>query len=197
MTTALLIISAIWRFFCACFWWVLEHKRWSLIIALLVCCLFLMWQVNSLASDLNSADAKCTAKVNKAKDELKQYKSDQKEAIETAKTTVATQQQKWAEQLLKVEQNASKKIQDAVAAASAAQLANRGLSEQISRANERLSSASKETIVDYAVANGALLEACTAEYRAMAEKADGHAVDAERLSQAWDVVTETKNKNSI
>lgn len=188
MTTALLIIKAIWDFLCKVFLWVLSNKRWSLIIVLVVYGAFQTWQSNSLANDLNSADAKCTAKVNQAKDELKQYKADQKEAIETAKTTVATQQQKWAEQLLKVEQNASKKIQDAVAAASAAQLANRGLSEQISRANERLSSASKETIVDYAVANGALLEACTAEYRAMAEKADGHAVDAERLSQVWDVV---------
>ncbi|MHA3050180.1 hypothetical protein [Acinetobacter sp. ANC 4639] len=69
----------------------MTNKRWSLIIALFSCCLFLMWQVNSLTSDLNSTDMKCTVKVNQAQTELKQYKADQKEAIETAKTTVATQ----------------------------------------------------------------------------------------------------------
>ena len=188
MISALAILSAIWRFLCACFWWMLSHKRWSLIIALLVCCLFLMWQVNSLTGDLNSADTKCAVKVNQAKDELKQYKANQTEANEKAKTAAIVKEKTWSEQLLKVEQNASQKIQDAAAAASAAQLANYGLSEQIRRANQRLSNASKETIVDYTVANGALLEACTTEYRAMAEKADGHAIDAERLSQAWDVI---------
>lgn len=192
MISALAILSAIWRFFCACFWWVLAHKRWSLIIVLVIYGVFQTWQANSLANDLNNTDAKCTTQVNQVKAELKQYKADQTEANSKAKTDAITQEKTWAEQLLKVEQNANQKIQDAAAAARAAELANHGLSEQISRANQRLSTASKETIVDYAVANGALLEACTAEYRAMAEKADGHAVDAERLSQAWDVVAETK-----
>ncbi|MCG2572385.1 hypothetical protein LVY74_02280 [Acinetobacter sp. ME22] len=192
MISALAILSAVWRFFCACFLWVLAHKRWSLIIVLVIYGVFQTWQVNSLASDLNNTDAKCTTQVNQVKAELKHYKANQTEANAKAKTNAITQEKTWAEQLLKVEQNASQKIQDAAAAARAAELANRGLSEQISRANQRLSTASKETIVDYTVANGALLEACTAEYRAMAEKADGHAVDAGRLSQAWDVVTETK-----
>ncbi|MHA3098954.1 hypothetical protein [Acinetobacter brisouii] len=190
MISTIAILSAIWRFFCACFLWVLAHKRWSLIIVLVLYGVFQTWQVNRLASDLNSADAKCTTQVNQTKDELKQYKADQTEANAKAKTDAITQEKTWVEQLLKVEQNANQKIQNATAAARAAELANRGLSEQISRANQRLSAASKETIVDYAVANGALLEACTAEYRAMAEKADGHAIDAERLSQAWDTINQ-------
>lgn len=193
MISTIAILSAIWRFFCACFLWVLAHKRWSLIIVLVLYGVFQTWQVNRLASDLNNADAKCTTQVNQAKAELKQYKADQTEANAKAKTVAIVKEKTWAEQLLKVEQDANQKIQNATAAARAAELANRGLSEQISRANQRLSAASKETIVDYAVANGALLEACTAEYRAMAEKADGHAIDAERLSQAWDaVVSEVK-----
>ncbi|MHA3051354.1 hypothetical protein [Acinetobacter sp. ANC 4640] len=159
-----------------------------MIIVLALYSLFQTWQANSLVNDLSKADAQCTVKVNQAKTELKQYKADQKEAIETAKTTVATQQQKWAEQLLQVEQNASKKIQDAVAAARNLDLANRGLSEQISRANQRMSTASKQTIIDCSTTTGKLLEACIAEYRTMAEKADGHAIHAERLSQAWDIV---------
>ncbi|MHA3054806.1 hypothetical protein [Acinetobacter sp. ANC 4633] len=188
MMTALAILRALWRFFCACFQWVLAHKRWSLIIVLVLYGLFQTWQANSLANDLNKADAQCTAKVNKVQADFDEYKARQKEANEKAKTAAITQEKTWAEQLLKVEQDAGKKIQDAVAAASAAQLANRGLSEQISRANQHLSTASKQTIIDYTIANGELLEVCTAEYRTMAEKADGHAIDAERLSQAWDVV---------
>lgn len=188
MISALAILSAIWRFFCACFLWVLEHKRWSLIIALLVCCLFLMWQVNSLTGDLNSADAKCTAKLNQAKDELKQYKADQKEAIETVKTTVATQQQKWAEQLLQVEQNASKKIQDAVSAAHNVDLANRGLSEQISIANQRLSTASSEAVAEYAKTCNIALGNLAARGGEIAKAADGHEIDTERLEESWDVV---------
>ncbi len=188
MTTALLIIKAIWNFLGKVFIWIMSNKRWSLIIVLVLYGLFQTWQNNSLANDLNSADAKCTTKVNQVQADFDKYKADQKTAIETAKTTVATQQQKWAEQLLKVEQNASKKIQDATIAARNAELANHGLSEQINRANKRLSTASPKTIIDYTIANGELLEACTTEYRTMAEKADGHAVDAERLSRAWDVV---------
>ncbi|MHA3048643.1 hypothetical protein [Acinetobacter sp. ANC 4639] len=188
MISAIAILSAIWRFFCACFWWVLSNKRWSLIIALFACCLFLMWQVNSLTGDMNNADAKCATKVNQVKDELKQYKADQKEAIETAKTTVATQQQKWAEQLLKVEQNASKKIQDAVAAAHNVDLANRGLSEQISIANQRLSTASSEAITEYAKTCNLVLENLAVEGGRIAKAADGHEIDTERLEESWDVV---------
>ncbi|MHA3048960.1 hypothetical protein [Acinetobacter sp. ANC 4639] len=78
MTTALLILKAIWDFLCKVFLWVLSNKRWSLIIVLLIYSLFQTWQANSLANDLNSADAKCAIKVNQVKDELKQYKADQK-----------------------------------------------------------------------------------------------------------------------
>ena len=40
---------------------------------------------------------------------------------------------------------------------------------------------------EYTITNSELLEACTAEYRSMAEKADGHAIDVERLSEVWPV----------
>ena len=45
----------------------------------------------------------------------------------------------------------------------------------------------KETIIAYTITNSELLEACTAEYRSMAEKADGHAIDVERLSEVWPI----------
>jgi len=43
----------------------------------------------------------------------------------------------------------------------------------------------KETIIEYNVTNSELLEVCTVEYRTIAEKADGHSLDAMRLSESW------------
>ncbi|MDN5645949.1 MAG: hypothetical protein L0G67_11435, partial [Acinetobacter sp.] len=86
---------------------------------------------------------------------------------------------------IEVEQNAIKKIQDANAAARSADLAASGLSKQLSEANKRLSTAPRQTIIEYTITNSELLEACTAEYRSMAEKADGHSIDVERLSEVW------------
>ena len=188
MTIALLIIKASWDFLVKVFIWIMSNKRWSLIIVLALYSAFQTWQSNSLANDLNKAGTQCTEKVNQAKSELKQYKADQKEAIETAKTTVATQQQKWAEKLLKVEQNASKKIQDAAAAARSVDVANSGLSEQISRANERLSSASSEAVAEYAKTCNLVLEGLAVEGGRIAQAADGHEIDTERLEESWDVV---------
>ena len=188
MISALAILSAIWRFFCACFQWVLSHKRWSLIIVLALYGLFQTWQANSLANDLSKADAQCIAKVNQIKTELNQYKANQKTANEEAKTDAITKEKTWAEQLLKVEQNASKKIQDAAAAARSVNVANRGLSEQISRANERMSTASREAVAEYAKTCNILLEGLAVERGRIAQAADGHEIDTERLEESWDVV---------
>lgn len=188
MISALAILSAIWRFFCACFWWVLAHKRWSLIIVLVLYGVFQTWQANSLANDLNSADAKCTTQVNQVKAELNQYKADQKEANEKAKTNAITQEKTWAEQLLKVEQNASQKIQNAVVAARDLDLANRGLSEQINIANQRLSNANSEDIAEYTKTCNLVLENLATRGGEIAKAADGHEIDAEKLEEQLNVV---------
>ena len=188
MTTALLIIKAIWDFLCKVFLWVLSNKRWSLIIVLVLYGVLQTWQANSLANDLNGADAKCTTQVNQVKAELNQYKADQKEANEKAKTNAITQEKTWAEKLLKVEQNASKKIQNAVVAAGALDLANRGLSQQISIANQRLSSANSKDITEYAKTCNLVLEGLATEGGRISKAADGHEIDAEKLEEALNVV---------
>jgi len=43
----------------------------------------------------------------------------------------------------------------------------------------------KETIIEYTNTNNDILQDCITEYRTVAEKADGHAVDVERLMEAW------------
>ena len=157
-----------------------NNKRWTLIIVLLLCLFFQSWHVNGLAGDLRKAETACDVRVAKA---IKPYE----DAIDQAQTEKATIMQTWSEKYIKVEQNAIKKIQDANAAARSADVAASGLSKQLSEANKRLSTASHQTIVEYTITSNELLEACTAEYRSMAEKADGHAIDVERLNEVWPV----------
>ena len=155
-----------------------NNKRWTLIILLLIYALFQTWQSNSLSGDLNKAEANCDVRVAEA---IAPYET----AITKAKEQKAITEKAWSDKYIEVEQNAIKKIQDANAAARSADLAAIGLSKQLSEANKRLSTAPRETIIDYTITNSELLEACTAQYRSVAEKADGHAIDVERLSEVW------------
>lgn len=133
---------------------------------------------NSLAGKLANAER---VKTKAVADAIKPYQ----DAIDQAHEEKATIMQTWSAKIIEVEQNAIKKIQEANAAARSAGLAASGLSKQLSEANKRLSTAPKQTIIEYTIANNELLEACTTEYRSMAEKADGHAIDVERLNEAW------------
>ena len=159
-----------------------NNKRWTLIIVLLIYAVFQTWQSNSLAGDLNKVNSECKTKVQQEVDKaVKPYET----AITKAKEQKVITEKAWSDKYIEVEQNAIKKIQDANAAARSADLAASGLSKQLSEANKRLSTAPRQTIIEYTITNSELLEACTAEYRSMAEKADGHAIDVERLSEAW------------
>ncbi|RSE21278.1 hypothetical protein [Acinetobacter johnsonii] len=159
-----------------------NNKRWTLITVLLIYAVFQTWQSNSLAGDLNKAKGDCKTKVQHEVDKaVKPYQ----DAITNAKEQKAVTEKAWSDKYIEVEQNAIKKIQDANAAARSADLAASGLSKQLSEANKRLSTAPRQTIIEYTITNSELLEVCTAEYRSMAEKADGHAIDVERLSRAW------------
>ena len=149
-----------------------------IIIALIVVIAAQLLYANHLAGKLNKADA---VRIKSVADAIKPYQ----DAIDQAQIEKATIMKTWSDKYIEVEQNAIKKIQDANAAARSADLASSGLSKQLNEANKRLSTASHQTIVEYTITNSELLEACTAEYRSMAEKADGHAIDVERLSEAW------------
>ena len=153
--------------------------KWIILVLLLFMTGY-VWYCNSLAGDLRNAEIACDVSVAKT---IKPYE----DAIDQAQKEKATIMQTWSAKIIEVEQNAIKKIQDANAAARSADLAAIGLSKQLSEANKRLSTAPKEIIIEYTVTNSELLETCTAEYRGMAEKADGHAIDVERLSEVWPV----------
>ena len=130
----------------------------------------------------------CLALLNHKTGQIEKYK--QTEIIlqaenAKAKALAALKEKQWSEQQLKAEQNYNAKIKQIESDSRLANASANSLSKQLKVANSRLPRATKETIVEYTIANSDILENCITEYRTVAEKADGHAADAERLSEAW------------
>ncbi|WP_335987002.1 hypothetical protein [Acinetobacter bereziniae] len=132
------------------------------------------WRVNHFKSEFALLNTKYKTEVAEAK-----------ALAEQAKASAAIKEKQWSEQQLKVEQNYNAKIKQIKSDADLAQSNTDSLSKQLKIASSRLSSASKETIIEYVDTNSDILKNCIAEYSAVAEKADGHAADAERLSDGW------------
>ena len=132
------------------------------------------WRVNHFKSEYTLLNAKYKTEVAEAK-----------ALAEQAKASAAIKEKQWAEQQLKAEQNYNAKIKQIESDADLAQSNADSLSKQLKVASSRLSSAPKETIIEYTNTNSDILEKCIIEYRTVAEKADGHAIDAERLIEAW------------
>jgi len=130
----------------------------------------------------------CLALLNHKTGQIEKYK--QTEIIlqaenAKAKASAVLKEKQWSEQQLKAEQNYNAKIKQIKSDADIAQSSADSLSKQLKIASSRLSSSTKETIVEYTIANSDILENCITEYRTVAEKADGHAADAEKLIEAW------------
>ncbi|WP_151980597.1 hypothetical protein [Acinetobacter guerrae] len=168
------ILSAVKRFFYVCIKWILENKRWALIIILLMCCLIQSCQVNKLARQIKTLKQQHT-----------DYITQQQFATEKSKVQAAQQEKIWAEKITKAEQNYNAKIKQIQSDAIAAQSSANSLSKQLASAKQRLSTATRETVIKYTNTGSDLLESCITEYREVAQKADEHAADAERLSEAW------------
>ncbi|WP_151813719.1 hypothetical protein [Acinetobacter ursingii] len=125
------------------------------------------------------------AEIKDQKQQHADYVTQQEIAAEKSKTQAAQQEQKWAEQITQAEQNYNAKIKQVQSDAIAAQSSANSLSKQLASAKQRLSTASRETVIEYADSSSDILESCITEYRNVAQKADEHAADAERLSNAW------------
>lgn len=168
------ILSAIKRFFYVCIKWLLENKRWALIIVLLICCLFQLRQVNQLSGQIKTL-----------KQQHADYVTQQEIAAEKAKVQAAQQERKWAEQITQAEQNYHAKIKQIQSDADSARSSADSLSKQLSIAKQRMSAAPRETIIEYADSSSDVLESCITEYRFMAKKADEHAAAQRKLEDSW------------
>ena len=158
--------------------WILLNKRISLIIALFLCLLISLGYANFLKGQLNKA---ATAQTNAVAKAIKPYET----AIAKAETEKARLEKQYSENLLKAEQNAIEKIKAANADARSADLAANSLSKQLDKAKRNLPGASTKTIIEYVNTGSDVLEECGIEATRLAKAADGHAIDAKRLSEAW------------
>ncbi|MGQ2386274.1 hypothetical protein [Acinetobacter ursingii] len=125
------------------------------------------------------------AEIKDQKQQHADYVTQQEIATEKAKADAAIQEKLWSEKITKAEQSYNVKIKQIQSDATAAQSSANSLSKQLNEANKRLSTASRETIIEYTNTSSDILESCITEYRNVAQKADEHAADAERLSEAW------------
>ena len=130
----------------------------------------------------------CLALLNHKTGQIEKYK--QTEIIlqaenAKAKADSALKEKQWSEQQLKAEQNYNAKIKQIESDSRIANASADSLSKQLKTASSRLSSAPTKTIIEYTNTNSDILEKCITEYQEVAEKADGHAADAERLIEAW------------
>lgn len=104
---------------------------------------------------------------------------------EKAKADALAKEKQWSEKLLNAEIQHREDIKHIIADSNSAKSAIDRLSKQIDTASSRMSTATRETIIEYTNASGVVLEKCVNEYRAVAQRADEHAADAKRLSDAW------------
>lgn len=132
------------------------------------------WRVSAWQDDYALLDAK--------------YKTDLAKAealTEKAKADAIAKEKQWSDKLLKAEIQHREDIKQIIADSNSAKSAIDRLSKQIDTASSRMSKATRETIIEYASASGVVLEKCVNEYRTVAQRADEHAADAKRLSDAW------------
>lgn len=132
------------------------------------------WRVSSWQDDYALLDAK--------------YKTDLAKAealTEKAKADAIAKEKQWSEKLLKAEIQHRDDIKQIIADSNSAKSAINRLSKQIDTASNRMSTATRETIIEYASVSGVVLEKCVNEYRTVAQRADEHAADAKRLNDAW------------
>lgn len=130
----------------------------------------------------------CLALLNHKAGQIEKYKHAEtvlQAENAKAKASAALKEKQWSEQQLKAEQNYNAKIKQIESDSRIANASADSLSKQLKIASSRLSSATKETIIEYTNTNNDILQDCIIKYRTVAEKADGHAADAGRLIEAW------------
>jgi hypothetical protein len=132
------------------------------------------WRVSNWQDDYALLESKYQTDVAKA------------EALtEKAKAEAIALEKQWSEKLLNAEIQHREDIKQIIADSNSAKSAIDRLSKQIDTASSRMSTATRETIIEYASASGVVLEKCVNEYRTVAQRADEHAADAKRLNDAW------------
>ena len=110
------------------------------------------------------------------------YVQKQTEANLQTQANARKIEQDYAKKALTAERNYSEKIKQISHDARIAESHANSLSKQLATANKRLSTATREASDQYTKTLSNVFDRCVTEYRKMAERADGHEADAERLN---------------
>ncbi|SDB87086.1 hypothetical protein [Acinetobacter boissieri] len=113
------------------------------------------------------------------------YVQKQTEALVQAQANARKIEQDYAKKALEAERNYSEKIKQISHDARIAESHANSLSKQLAIAHKRLSTATREASDEYTKTLSNVFDQCVTEYRKMAERADGHEADAERISENW------------
>ena len=150
-------------------------QRWAFVV-LLVCALIACLKIARLESEL--AEAKLDATTYKLDVQIAKNAADAR--VRKAEQTINTKYQgalndaRTREALLRDELGRVRTVSDR-------------LRDQNADAARRLAAASPAAVLEYASALNAVFDDCRAAYGDMAEKATGHASDAQTLIEAWPV----------
>lgn len=152
----------------------IKHWKYIVMVALAI----------ALAFSMHNSTSK-SHQIDLLKADIKLVETERDLAKSQATVSKLETEQGWSTQLLESERNANKNLQAALAAASDSALAVDRLSKQISDTDKRLSSGSNQALIEYAKTCNSVLETMADRGGAIAKSADEHAIDAERLDQAW------------
>ncbi|OTG87178.1 hypothetical protein B9T31_06105 [Acinetobacter sp. ANC 4558] len=156
-------------------WYLLwKYKYWIAIAVLSFICFGQLAYTNHLSGELIKAEVKYKTEVAEAK-----------ALTEQAKAEARSKEKEWSDKLLEAEKYHNAKMQEIIIDVNHAKSTINSMSKQLDTATKRMSTASKETIIEYAHTNSDILQECIGQYQYVAEQADKHAADARRLSDAW------------
>lgn len=91
----------------------------------------------------------------------------------------------WAQRLITAEKHANEQKQIALDWRNRANAAHYSLSATLDQAKTSLPIATKQANIEYANALSDVFRECSSRHKELAAKADGHATDAQEMSDAW------------
>ena len=138
------------------------------LIAFLILCLLMI---------LNHKDHS----IEKLKQEHISYVQTQTELNLKAQVAAREKEKEYRNQIILAERNYSEKIKQISHDARIAESHANSLSKQLATANKRLSTATREAETEYVQKLSNVFDQCVTEYRKVAERADGHEADVERM----------------
>ncbi|HEB4103122.1 TPA: hypothetical protein RZ067_003313 [Acinetobacter baumannii] len=152
--------------------WVWTHKQGALNVLLGLVVVFLVCLVHQK-----------NGKVEQLRSQFDDFKIQQK--IEQEKTAAV-----WRNQMQIAKEDYEKKVK-ALELSNVTLAANaERLSVALSEAKRKYANASEAARAEYTDTLNTVFDQCVSEYRRMAQIADKHAIDAERLSKAWPRIEE-------